>query len=62
MGRRFLPRSGTEQEVMSSWGRRYLCYLQRPGVKAGVKRGYRRRERAVAKAEIRNGRGDGARD
>lgn len=41
-----------EQDVMSKW-RHYLCWTQRAGATAGVKRRYRRRERAVAKRQLR---------
>ena len=45
---------GIEQDAMSRFGRRYMVYLQRPGVRAGVKRKVRRRERHTAKLEARN--------
>jgi len=35
--------------------RRWYCYLQRAGVKSGIKRQMRRRERRYAKIEIRHG-------
>jgi hypothetical protein len=53
MGKRRLKRSGAEQDAMSRWGRRYLCYLSRAGVISSIKRGYRQRERARAKQDIR---------
>jgi hypothetical protein len=46
--------SGDEQDAFSRFGRRYLCYLQRSGVRAEVKRKVRRRERHTAKLEARN--------
>lgn len=53
MGKRFLKRSGSEQDAMSRWGRKYLCYLSRAGVISDIKRGYRQKERARARQELR---------
>ncbi len=55
MGKRRMKRSGSEQDAMSKWGRKYLCYLSRAGVVSSIKRGYRQRERARARQELRNG-------
>lgn len=53
MGKRRLKRSGSEQDAMSRWGRKYLCYLSRAGVISSIKRKYRRRERQAARQDIR---------
>lgn len=53
MGKRRLKRSGAEQDALSRWGRKYLCYLSRAGVISDIKRGYRRRERNKARQDIR---------
>jgi len=53
MGRRLLPLDGGERDAFGRWGRRYLCYIGRPGVRSEIKRGYRQRERHQAKQEIR---------
>lgn len=52
MGRR-ATLDGDEYDATSRWGRRYLCYLQRPGVRSGIKRRARRRERHDAAHELR---------
>jgi hypothetical protein len=54
MGRRRLPRNGWEQDAFGWWGRKFLCYIGRAGVRDSIKRGYRRRERHEAKRNIRN--------
>ncbi len=41
-----------EQDAYSPW-RRVLSYIQRPGVRKGIKRRTHRRERREAKTEIR---------
>lgn len=46
-------KTGAEQDVISRKARRVLCYLRRPGVAAGIKRGMRRRDRHAARAELR---------
>lgn len=40
--------NGTEQEAYSRWGRKYLAYLQRPGVVKKIKKATHRRERREA--------------
>ncbi|UIW13299.1 hypothetical protein SEA_CREWMATE_47 [Arthrobacter phage Crewmate] len=52
MGRRE-TRDGDEYDATSRWGRRYLCYIQRPGVRSAIKRRVRRRERHEARKELR---------
>lgn len=54
MGRRIPLANGDEQDVFTRW-RHYLVCCKRPGYCAKVKRSYRRRERAVARAELRRG-------
>jgi hypothetical protein len=44
-------RTAAEQDVVGAW-RHLYCYLQRPGVAAGIKRQMRRRERHEAKREL----------
>jgi hypothetical protein len=44
-----LRKSGFEQDAFSRWGRKYLCYIQRPGVRKSAKRQANRRERREAK-------------
>jgi hypothetical protein len=46
--------SGAEYDAFTGW-RHLCCYLQRAGVRAGIKRQARRRERHQAKDHIRNG-------
>lgn len=53
MGHRVPARTPAERDVITRWGRKYLCFLQRPGVKADIKRGMRRRERRAGRAEAR---------
>lgn len=50
---RIPAKTGAEQDVISRKARRVLCYLRRPGVAAGIKRGMRRRDRHAARAELR---------
>lgn len=45
-------KSGAEHDAVSRVARRVLCYLQRPGVTAGIKRQIRRRERREGKREV----------
>jgi hypothetical protein len=47
-----------EQDAFGRWGRKYLCYIQRAGVRSGIKRGARVRERQEAKGRIRQGQDD----
>jgi len=47
-----------EQDAFGRWGRKYLCYIQRAGVRSGIKRGARVRERRQAQARIRQGEDD----
>ncbi|QGZ17342.1 hypothetical protein SEA_POWERPUFF_44 [Arthrobacter phage Powerpuff] len=54
MGRR-PARDADEVDAVSRWGRRYLCYIQRPGVRSAIKRRVRRRERREGRATIRKG-------
>lgn len=44
-------KSGAEQDATSRWAKKYLCYLQRAGVRSGIKREMRRRERHDSKKE-----------
>lgn len=53
MGRR-RRKSGAEQDATTPW-RHLLCYMQRAGVRAGIKRQMRRRERKEAKQRIKDG-------
>lgn len=46
-----LPRTWEEQDAMTEW-RKVLCYVQRPGVRSKIKRGYRRRVRHYVKAQL----------
>lgn len=48
--------TAAEQDVVSKKARRALCYLQRPGVAADIKRGIRRRDRHETREAIRAGR------
>ena len=41
-----------EQDALSGW-RHVLAYVQKPGVRAKVKRRYRRRERRAGQREAR---------
>lgn len=43
-----------EQDVVTGW-RRHLCYMQRAGVTAAIKRRMRRRERHNGKRETQRG-------
>ena len=45
-------KSAAEDDVVG-FGRRYYCYLTRPGVSAGIKRQIRRRERHDANQAVR---------
>lgn len=54
MGRR-PARDADEVDAVSRWGRRYLCYTQRPGARSAIKRRVRRRERREGRATIRKG-------
>ena len=45
--------TGDEQDAYSRWGRKYLCWLNRPGAVKSVKRRTHRRERREGRAEIR---------
>lgn len=45
--------TGAEHDAVSRWGRKYLCFLQRAGVRSGIKRQMRRRERRERKTDIR---------
>ncbi|QOP65099.1 hypothetical protein PQE12_gp39 [Arthrobacter phage Adumb2043] len=53
MGRRRMAH-WDEQDVYTGW-RRVLCYTQRPGVVASIKRRTHKRERREARAAIRKG-------
>lgn len=57
MGRRIPMVSGDEHDAFSGW-RRVLCVFQRARVRAKTKRRFRRRERRVAREEVRRARGD----
>lgn len=46
-------KSAAEYDVITKW-KKYLCYLQRPGVSSGIKRQLRRRARHEAKLDIKN--------
>ncbi|HEY1705560.1 MAG TPA: hypothetical protein VGG75_38230 [Trebonia sp.] len=47
--------SPAEQDAFGSWGRRFMCYIQRAGTRSSIKNGAIRRERREAKARIRRG-------
>ena len=53
MSRR-IRKGGFEQDAFSAWGRKYLCYLQRPGVRKAAKRKANRRERREGKNDGRD--------
>ena len=42
-------KGGFEQDAFSKWGRLYLCYIQRAGVRKAAKQQANRRERREAK-------------
>lgn len=44
--------NGAEQDCFTRW-RKWLCYLQRPGVAKKIKRGYNKRVRHKAKLKLR---------
>jgi hypothetical protein len=52
--RRRMVKSAAEQDVFTDW-RHLYAYLERPGVKSGVKRQARRRERREGKLDICRG-------
>lgn len=45
-------RNAAEWDALSRFGRRYLAYLQRSGVRSSIKRGARRRDRHEARARL----------
>jgi hypothetical protein len=47
-------KTAAEADAFGKWGRKYLCYLGRAGVRSSIKRQARRRERHDAKEEIRS--------
>ena len=47
-----IRKTAEEQDAYSKWGRRYLIYLGRAGVRKGIKRRTHRRERHDAKAAV----------
>ena len=47
-------RNGPEQDVLSRYWRKQLCWTQRAGTKSWVKRSIRRRERQAGKQEARD--------
>ena len=50
-GRNQIPKKGgAEWDCFTNW-RKLLCYMQRPGAKASIRRGYNKRARALAKRE-----------
>lgn len=51
--RRIPMKTADEYDCLTPW-RKYYVYLQRPGAADKVKRRYRRRERRLAKKEIRD--------
>lgn len=54
MGHR-VKMNGAEWDAVSRFGKKYLAFLQQPHARSNIKRGMRRRERLLAKAEIRRG-------
>ena len=48
-----IVKSNDEEDVMTGW-RHVMCWTQRAGAKAGVKRRARRRERHSAKRAVRS--------
>lgn len=52
MGKQRLRMNGNEYDTFTIW-RRWYCYLQNHSGAAKVKRSYRRRERRVAKRNLR---------
>jgi hypothetical protein len=46
--------TAAEWDAFSRYGRRYLAYLQRAGVRSSIKRGARRRERHEANSAARD--------
>jgi hypothetical protein len=47
-------RGADEVDAFSRWGRKYLAYIQRPGVRKSIKRKVNRRERREAKGAVRD--------
>jgi hypothetical protein len=47
-------RTAAEVDAFSKWGRKYLAYLDRAGVRSSIKRQARRRERHEAKQATRD--------
>lgn len=47
-------RTAAEWDAFSRFGRRYLAYIQRTGVRSSIKRAARRRERHDARTSLRN--------
>lgn len=52
MGRRAIV-TASEQDAFTAW-RKVLCYIDRPGVVAKIKRGANKRDRQQARRDIRN--------
>ena len=50
--KRIAMTDAAEYDCFSRW-RKWLCYLDRPGVKKSIRRGYNKRFRKAAKAEAR---------
>lgn len=53
-GRREYPKNSFEYDVLSRWGRKYLCYIHNArGIKKFIKNNLNRRFRRYAKEEIK---------
>lgn len=46
-------KDGAESDAYSKWGRKYLCYLGRPGVVKKIKRFTHKRERREGRGWIK---------
>ena len=46
-------RGGAEYDAFGKFGRKYLCYIGRPGVRKGIKRQFNRRERLHLRLKLK---------
>jgi len=53
LGHRGKIKGGGEWDVFTRW-RRWMCYTRRPGVCKAIKRKFNRRQRKLARAELRD--------
>jgi hypothetical protein len=47
--------SADEWDAFSRWGRRYLCYIQRAGVRKSIKRASHRKDRRNGRRRAQEG-------